>query len=299
MLASRPERSKVTPIASNRSTSRIRSLGPLDQPAPGHLADPRALQPTHRLERVALARAQPPRLHLAERQRLAVEGDDVQLAPAGPVVALDDLKAALDQVLGREVLAGPAELTGGGRCSRPGRYAESCDVWVSNCANSAQRSGARLRRIGTPRDPRVTRLRVASGACSLAPQHSRSTASIRARCGSRSTSAPACPRSRSSASATPPCGSHATGSAPRSSTPASRSPSGESPPISRPRSCARSAPASTPRWRSRCWPRAARFRPRRWRAMRCSASSRSEASCATRRGRWRWPRVRAPADSRT
>src|SRR6185437_8253468 len=64
----------------------------------------------HRLQRIAPRRAQPARLDLAEGQRPPVVGDDVELAPARAVVALDDLKAAADQVLGGELFAAPAEL---------------------------------------------------------------------------------------------------------------------------------------------------------------------------------------------
>jgi len=42
-------------------------------------------------------------------QRPAVEGDDVQLSPASPVVAFDDPKAPPRQVLGRQLLTHGAE----------------------------------------------------------------------------------------------------------------------------------------------------------------------------------------------
>ena len=62
-----------------------------------------------RFERVSRARADPPRFHLAERENPPVERDDVELPPAGAVIALDDSKASPDEVIGGEPLAELAE----------------------------------------------------------------------------------------------------------------------------------------------------------------------------------------------
>ncbi len=44
------------------------------------------------------------RLHLAERERLAVVGNDVELPEPGPVAALNDPKTTALQVLGCQAL---------------------------------------------------------------------------------------------------------------------------------------------------------------------------------------------------
>src|ERR1700729_589669 len=88
---------------------RTRTLGALDQPAPGHLADLSLLDRVQRLERAAGVGGQTARLHFAECECPAVERDDVQLAPAGPVVALDDRETSANQMLGGELLADLAE----------------------------------------------------------------------------------------------------------------------------------------------------------------------------------------------
>ena len=51
-------------------------------------------------------------------ERLTVVGDDVELAPAGAVVAVEDLEPAPDQVLGGQPLALVFRGGVGGRCSR-------------------------------------------------------------------------------------------------------------------------------------------------------------------------------------
>ena len=68
-----------------------------------------------------------------------------------------------------------------------------CDLWVADCDDLQQGSGLELRRIGTRRHPHATRSRLALESCSRASPRLPSTGSIRARCGSRSTSAPGLP----------------------------------------------------------------------------------------------------------
>ena len=196
-------------------------------------------------------RLHPAGLDLAERQRAAVECDDVELAPAGAVVALDDLKAAPDQVLGGELLAELSEAAAGVVGHRADATPRSRDTWVTRvlqlCAGDRRAGCAELahRVTHVSRDDRV------------ASRHARPHRHVRDRRGRSApgvgrgrTSAPGCPRSRSSGSPTPRCASRATGSTRRSSTRASSSRPAGSPPTSRRRSCARSGPGSTPRWRS-------------------------------------------------
>ena len=83
----------------------VGSLRALDQPAAGHLAHPGLLARVQRVERTARAGGQTAGLDLTERERVPVEGDDVQLAPPGPVIALDDLKSSADEMLGGELFA--------------------------------------------------------------------------------------------------------------------------------------------------------------------------------------------------
>lgn len=83
---------------------RVGTLCPLAQPLPGDLAHLRPLVRSHPLQGHG-ARTGEPRLDLAEHQRPAVERDEVELAPARTVVALDDVEAAPGQMLGRELLA--------------------------------------------------------------------------------------------------------------------------------------------------------------------------------------------------
>src|SRR5215475_3000202 len=66
-----------------------------------------------RVEGAASIAIQAPCLDLAEGQNPPVERDDVELAPARAVVALDDLKAAPDEVLSGELLAQLTELSPG------------------------------------------------------------------------------------------------------------------------------------------------------------------------------------------
>jgi hypothetical protein len=57
------------------------------------------------LERPVTVAVRSPALDLAEGEDPPVERDDVELSPPRAVVALDDLKAAPDEVLGGELLA--------------------------------------------------------------------------------------------------------------------------------------------------------------------------------------------------
>ncbi len=112
MLDADEPSSKVESYADGVETQNVgvRALFAVDQPATGHLADLGLLQRAQRLERVARARSQAPRLDLAKRQRVPVVGDDVKLSPPCAVVALDDLETAANEVLGSKLLAEPAEL---------------------------------------------------------------------------------------------------------------------------------------------------------------------------------------------
>ena len=120
-LTSLPPASSVTPIASKRTVSAYgRSVRSTSQ-------RPAILRTWERLSgRTAssglapLARAR--RVFTSQNvEHAAVERDDVELAPARAVVALDDLEAAPDQVLGGELLTALAEREDGGRWSRRGR----------------------------------------------------------------------------------------------------------------------------------------------------------------------------------
>ncbi len=96
-------------------------------------------------------------LDLAERERRAVARDDVELAPAGAVIALDDLKPAPGEVLNGELLAELTEPLTAIWSHAGRRYAETCDTWVTRRANSVTGGARRRHRIATRRDPRVTR----------------------------------------------------------------------------------------------------------------------------------------------
>jgi hypothetical protein len=88
--------------------SQLVGMGPiraLDQPAAGHLANLAAFGRVERIERPATIAVHAPGLDLAEGQYAPVERDDVELSPARPEIALDDLKAAPDEVLGGKLLA--------------------------------------------------------------------------------------------------------------------------------------------------------------------------------------------------
>src|ERR1700684_3819684 len=65
---------------------RIGPVTPLHQPAPGHLAHPRLLVAPTRLKRPAGPAAGSTGFDLTERQGRTRPRDDVQLAPARPVV---------------------------------------------------------------------------------------------------------------------------------------------------------------------------------------------------------------------
>src|SRR5947209_16177091 len=163
-----------------------------------------------RLQRVGAGA--PARLDLAEGQRGPVEGDDVELAPARPVVALDDLKAAALQVCRCQLLADVAEA--------PARVAAHTQrtLWAGSSGVGAP--PAPRHRIVTARNTSFACARVRWLRCSPVCRRSRSTVSILGRSGSRPTFAAACLRSRSSGSAMLRFASRATGFARRSSTPA-------------------------------------------------------------------------------
>src|SRR5579875_2788979 len=76
-------------VASDRR--RRRPAGPLAHPACHHPPHLPALGGVDGLKRRHRPPAPPARLDLAEGQGVPVEGDDVQFAPARPVVALEDL----------------------------------------------------------------------------------------------------------------------------------------------------------------------------------------------------------------
>ena len=86
----------------------VGAVGSLDQPASGHLAYALSLVGAESLE-WASARVQALGLYFAERERGAVEGDDVELSPAGAVVALHNLESEPGEMLGGELLAVLAE----------------------------------------------------------------------------------------------------------------------------------------------------------------------------------------------
>ena len=73
----------------------------------------RALDAADRVERARPAATAYACLDLAEHEAAAARGDDVELAVARPVVALDDAVAGPLQVLGRETLAEGSECTPG------------------------------------------------------------------------------------------------------------------------------------------------------------------------------------------
>src|SRR5690242_11608439 len=83
----------------------VRTVRPPDQPRAGHLADAVALGLVQGVERPAAVSVQAPGLDLDEGQYATVERDDVEFSPARSVVALDDLTAAPDEVLGGKLLA--------------------------------------------------------------------------------------------------------------------------------------------------------------------------------------------------
>src|SRR5207302_8911759 len=92
--------------------------GTCDQPAARHLADPVSLGRVQRLEGLAAVGGHASGLDLTERQGPAVERNDVELTPASPVVALDDLKSEPDEVLCGELLAELTEASAG-VCGHP------------------------------------------------------------------------------------------------------------------------------------------------------------------------------------
>ena len=89
------------------------------------------------------------RLDLAEHQVAPSNADDVELAPPGPVVALDDLESAPAQVVGGELLAELPEAMAGVVAHALDARDRPCDTWLARCANSQQGDAAGLRRVGT------------------------------------------------------------------------------------------------------------------------------------------------------
>ena len=130
----------MTPIASKRSIVRV---GPVAAARPASCAAIRRtcarLPRADRVERPCPRRPPTaPRLDLAEHQHAAVEGDDVELAPAGAVVALDDLEAAAGRDARRRA-ARPSSVRARWRRSLPiadDATRGSRDTWVTQCANS-------------------------------------------------------------------------------------------------------------------------------------------------------------------
>ena len=86
----------------------VGAVGSFDEPASGHLPHTLALWAAQALER-APAGGQADRFDLAECERCAVVGDDVELSPAGAVITFDDLESEAGQMLGGEALAVLAE----------------------------------------------------------------------------------------------------------------------------------------------------------------------------------------------
>src|SRR4051794_5694021 len=84
-----------------------RAIADLREPGGGHAAHLRLLDRADRLER--RPRRAAPGLHLAEDERGAVVGDEVELAEAGAVTASEDLVPAAFEVGGGEGLALLAE----------------------------------------------------------------------------------------------------------------------------------------------------------------------------------------------
>ena len=135
-----------------------RALGPLDQPAAGHPAHLRALARRDRLQRTARAGRRAPRLDLAEGERAPVEGDDVELAPPRPEVALDDRESAPAEVLRGELLAGCAELLTPVRRSPANATDDACEAWLHARARlCASRAGVGCAELDTLRRPNVWR----------------------------------------------------------------------------------------------------------------------------------------------
>ena len=93
-----PRRAASTPMTSIRTDPDRGVVGV--QPGGSQPAQPDELGPGHRLDRHAEARAAP-RLHLADDEAVAVEGDDVDLAGVAPPVAGEDRHPALAQEAGR------------------------------------------------------------------------------------------------------------------------------------------------------------------------------------------------------
>ena len=116
----------------------VGAVGGLGEPRDRHPADLRLLAVVQALPR--LARAGAARLDLDEDERLAVEGDEVELAEARPVVAGEDLEAEAFEVLGGELLAALCPRCAG-RLSWPARryggpLYRSHATWLQKCAET-------------------------------------------------------------------------------------------------------------------------------------------------------------------
>lgn len=90
----------------------------------------------HRLKRPHPGGAGSTCLDLAEHEFPPVEGDDVELPPASPVVALEDAKASPDQVLRGQGFANLTKLLAPFGHTQP-RYGRSRDTWVTVRFNTA------------------------------------------------------------------------------------------------------------------------------------------------------------------
>ena len=101
----------TTPIASKRIAARAAGRLDLGEVRAGHPPHLRCACASCSASQGSAAPAA--RLDLAEDEHVAVEGDEVDLAEAGAVVAGDDLVAEPLEVLGGEVLAEAAEVVTG------------------------------------------------------------------------------------------------------------------------------------------------------------------------------------------
>jgi hypothetical protein len=119
---------------------RPRPVAARGQPLTGHPAHPDLFAAPDGVERHP-ATASVSRFDLTEGDRVPVKGDDVKLAPARPVVALEDRESAPSQVVYRQLLAGRAEvLARVGRHARR-RYARASQAWVTAVPIPCQLAG--------------------------------------------------------------------------------------------------------------------------------------------------------------
>ena len=186
----------------------------------------------------------PARLHLTERQRRPRRARRCPAHPSACGSCAPRSRSRAGAGARRPVRSPAApEVVLGGRCPCRTRYAKKRDTCVSNCALFRATECPAKDTILAQLVTHVSHLfALPFSACSPGSPHSPSTGSSRSRCGSRSTSAADCRRSRRRASATPRCASRAIASARRSSTPASSSPRAGSPPTSRRRSLRKAGP---------------------------------------------------------